>query len=60
MAEVTPVVVPVTVQFASDEVELLTAAVELLADIRQHLDETGALIGEVAKTFARVLERVEP
>lgn len=49
----------------ADHGELLTAAVELLADIRTHLahrsiGETGALIGEVAQTISRVLEAVEP
>lgn len=58
------VVVPVTVEFTTDEVELLTAAVELLADIRQHLPhrsvfESAHLIGQVAETVAGVLERVD-
>jgi len=49
----------------TDHAELLTAAVELLADIREHLPhrsvhESGALIGDVAETIARVLEAVEP
>lgn len=65
MAAVPPVTVPVTVQFTGDEVELLTGAVELLADIQQHLPhraefETAERIGEVAATIARVLEVVEP
>lgn len=65
MAAVPPVVVPVTVEFTTDDVELLTAAVELLADIGQHLphrsiSESGQLIGEAAQAIARVLEQVEP
>lgn len=65
MAAVPPVVVPVIVEFTSDETELLTAAVELLADIREHLPhrpivESGQLIGEAAKAIARVLEQVDP
>lgn len=64
MAAVPPVVVPVIVEFTSDETELLTAAVELLADIREHLPhrpivESGQLIGEAAKAIARVLEQVD-
>lgn len=62
---VPPVVVPVIVEFTADETELLTAAVELLADIREHLPhrsigESGALIGEAAQAIARVLEQVDP
>lgn len=65
MAAVPPVVVPVTVQFTGDEIELLTAALELCADIREHLPhravfETAERIGEVAKAIAQVLEVVEP
>lgn len=61
---VPPVVVPVVVEFTGDEVELLTAAVELLADIREHLPhrsvhDSGALIGEVAQALARILEQVD-
>lgn len=66
MAAVPSVVVPVIVEFTSDdETELLTAAVELLADIREHLPhrpivESGQMIGEAAKAIARVLEQVDP
>jgi hypothetical protein len=65
MAAVPPVVVPVVVEFTTDDAEMLTAAVELLADIREHLPhravfDSAARIGSVAEALARIAERIDP
>lgn len=60
-----PAVVPVVVEFTTDDVELLTAALELVADIQEHLahravHETAPMLAEVATAIARVLDGTGP
>lgn len=55
---------PAVAEHGRNEAEELTSAVELLADIRQHLPhravfESAELIGQVAQAVAAVADRVD-